>query len=83
MSWEYDVMSVLPKDWQDEIRDNYNVELLAQRLSDYIVEQDKKLKEMNEAFEAVWDSLTDILSQEQVKRVERVHRYELKNLFME
>jgi len=37
MSWDMDAMSVLPESWQDEVAENFSPELLAERLSDYVV----------------------------------------------
>jgi molecular chaperone GrpE (heat shock protein) len=41
-----------------------------------------KLKQAHESFESIWDSVTDILSQEQIERIERLHKSDFDNLFM-
>lgn len=46
MSWDLDAMSVLPCDWQEDISDNFTPEYLAERLSDYIVLLEEKIKEL-------------------------------------
>ena len=41
------------------------------------------LRKAQRSFESLWDSLTDILSQEQIDRIERLHKDDLNNLFMD
>ena len=46
MSWDLEAMSVLPQKTQNEIMDNFSGELVAEKLSDYVVELEKELIEL-------------------------------------
>lgn len=46
MSWDLDAMSVLPQKTQNEIMDNFSGELVAEKLSDYVIELEKELIEL-------------------------------------
>jgi hypothetical protein len=41
-----------------------------------------KLRQAKQSFESIWDTLTDMLTQNQIDRIEELHKNDLDNLFI-